>query len=199
MDDAAARAGLSRLQASPRRRVLFISHGSAGGVTRHVEELARALEAHVEVLLLRPRADGFVTLAWHRTGESLRLHFAAKDEWPRLEGLLGALGIDRVHYHHVDGHPREVLALAPRLGVAYDVTIHDYFAACPNYHMLDGSGRFCGGEPGCRECLAAGPAPWPMSIAQWREAFGALLRHAERVIAPSADAARRIGRFFPGV
>src|SRR6185436_20143147 len=185
MDEAAARASLARLQASPRTRVLFVSHGQSGGVTRHVEELGRALEAHAEVLLLQPRPEGLLRLGWQRTGEPLRLHVDAKAEWPRLERLLREIGIDRVHYHHIDGHPREVLELASRLGVPHDVTIHDYFAACPNYHMLDGSGRYCAREPDCGECLSAGPAQWPMSIAEWRAAFGRLLREAQRVIAPS--------------
>jgi len=199
MDEVALLASLERLHRSQRPRILFVSHGHEGGVTRHVEELARALDPEAEVLLLRPRADGFVALAWMRDGEALRLFFDAKREWAALEATLAALGIDRVHYHHVDGYPREVLALASRLRCPHDVTIHDYFAACPNFHMLDGRGRFCGGQPDCRQCLDAGPAQWSMSIPEWRQAFGALLRSAARVIAPSTDAARRITAFFPEI
>ena len=199
MDEAARRASLERLLRSQRPRILFVSHGHEGGVTRHVEELGRALEGDAEVLLLRPRPGGLTLLTWMRRDEPLRLHFDTQREWGRLQATLAALGIDRVHYHHVDGHPRDVLGLAAHLAVPYDVTIHDYFAACANYHMLDGTGRFCGGEPGCRRCLDAGTAPWAMSIEEWRAAFGKLLGAAARVIAPSADAARRIAAFFPEV
>lgn len=198
MDEGAARESLGRLHASRRPRVLFVSHGHAGGVARHVDELARALSAHAEVLLLQPRGAS-VALAWARAGEPLRLHFDRASEWERLEATLAALGIDRLHLHHVEGHPREVLGLAARLGCPLDVTLHDYFAACPNYHMLDGTGRYCACEPGCRQCLDGGAAQWALSIDEWREAFGNLLRGAARVIAPSEDAARRMSTFFPGL
>jgi hypothetical protein len=91
-----------------------------------------------------------------------------------------------------------VLDLPGRLGCTHDVTLHDYYPACPAYHLTDGRGRFCGGTPDCRHCLDARPAQWPMSIEEWRGAFGRLLGTAGRVIAPSEDAARRIAAFFPG-
>jgi hypothetical protein len=113
--------------------------------------------------------------------------------------VLAAIGIDRVHIHHVHGLPQAVLDLSQRLGCPHDVTIHDYFAACPNYHMLDASGRYCAGDPGCGQCLDLQPAQWPLSIGEWRDSFGRVLRSASRVIAPSVDCATRIAAFFPGL
>jgi glycosyltransferase involved in cell wall biosynthesis len=92
-----------------------------------------------------------------------------------------------------------VLELPGLVGVPYDCTLHDYYAICPQYHLVTEDGRYCG-EPdaaGCAACLAKRPGQWGMDIATWRGAFGELLRGAERVIAPSRDVARRIGRYFP--
>ena len=194
-----ALASLDRLRGSTKARVLLVSHGQGGGVARHVEDLARCLASDVEVLLLQPFRSPFIVLQWMREGESLRLHFDALNEWERLLSVLATLGVDRVHLHHVLGLPQEVLDLSMRLRCPHDVTIHDYFAACPNYHMLDANGRYCASDPGCGKCLDGEPAQWPLSISEWRNAFARVLRGASRVIAPSADCAARIAAFFPGV
>jgi glycosyltransferase involved in cell wall biosynthesis len=85
--------------------------------------------------------------------------------------------------------------------VPYDCTLHDYYAICPQYHLVTADGRYCG-EPdaeGCAACIAVRPALWPLDIGAWRATFGALLRGAERVFGPSHDVERRIARYFPGL
>jgi glycosyltransferase involved in cell wall biosynthesis len=85
--------------------------------------------------------------------------------------------------------------------VPYDCTLHDYYAICPQYHLVNEDGRYCG-EPdaaGCAACLARRPHRWDLDIGSWRTAFGRLLRDAARVIAPSRDVARRIARYHPEV
>ncbi|HEY4999835.1 MAG TPA: glycosyltransferase, partial [Usitatibacter sp.] len=188
---------LERLRGSRRPRIAFVSHGFGGGVGRHIEELAAALEADAEILLMEPFRKSFVALRWLRSGEDLALWFRKDEEWEALLSVLAGIGIDRLHYHHVHGMPRAVLDLPARLGVPHDVTLHDYFAACPNYHLTGPDGRFCGGGPQCLRCVEAGPAQWPMSIEAWRASFGKWLEAAQRVIAPSQDSARRLGEFFP--
>ena len=191
-------AALDRLRASPRPRVLFVSHAFGGGVARHMASLAHAIEDEAEVLLLAPHLEGFVSLRWLRCGEELALWFPAA-QWERMAALLEGIGIDRVHFHHVHGLPREVLSLPARLGSRHDLTLHDYFPACPAYHMTGRDGRYCGGDAACRHCVDAGPAQWGLSIDAWRGEFGSLLESASRVIAPSNDAAARIRAFFPRV
>jgi glycosyltransferase involved in cell wall biosynthesis len=193
-----ARASLERLRASRLPRVLFVSHAGGGGVARHIGELAAAIAGDAEVLLLQPHLTASLVLRWLRPGEDLALWMRKDEEWERMVALLESIGIDRVHFHHVHGLPPAVLALPRLLGCPHDFTLHDYYPACPAYHLADGSGRFCGGAPDCQRCLEARPAQWPMSIDTWRAAFAGVLDHAERVIAPSEDAARRIAAFFPG-
>jgi glycosyltransferase involved in cell wall biosynthesis len=192
-------AALERLRGSPRPRVLFLSHAFGGGVGRHIDELAGAIAADAEVLLLQPHLDSFLALRWLGPGENLALWVRAADEWERLVELLQAIGIDRIHFHHVHGLPRGILELPRRLGCPHDVTLHDFFPACPAYHLTGADGRYCGGDPRCRQCTDARPAQWGLSIDEWRSTFGELLAKAARVIAPSQDAARRIGAFFPSV
>jgi glycosyltransferase involved in cell wall biosynthesis len=180
--------------------VLFLSHAFGGGVGRHIDELAEAIADDAEVLLLQPHLDSFLALRWLAPGEDFALWPNAAGDWEAAVQLLAAIGIDRVHFHHVHGLPRTVLELPRRLGCAHDVTLHDFFPACPAYHLTGADGRYCGADPQCRQCVDGGrPAQWGLSIDEWRGAFGAWLAAAARVIAPSRDAARRIAAFFPSV
>ena len=190
---------LERLARSRLPRVLFVSHAFGGGVGRHIGDLARALEGDAEVVLVQPFLKSFLKLGWLRGGESLTLWFDAAGDWERFLEVLTAIGIDRVHYHHVHGWPQAVLDLPARLGCAYDITLHDFFPACPEYHFTGADGRFCGGDAQCHRCLDARPAQWPLAIDAWRTLFAGVLKGAQRVIAPSQDAARRLATFFPDV
>ncbi|HET9470345.1 MAG TPA: glycosyltransferase, partial [Usitatibacter sp.] len=194
-----APAALERLRDSRLPRILFIAHAFGGGVARHVEALAAAVAGDAEVLLFQPHVEGHASLRWLRRGEELAIWLPAADDGDRAIAFLHGIGIDRVHYHHVHGWPRSVLELPQRLGCAHDVTLHDYYPACPAYHLTGADGRYCGGAPDCGHCEDGGPAQWPLSIPEWRAAFRELLGSAARVIAPSRDAAQRIARFFPGV
>lgn len=190
---------LARLAQSSRPRILLVTHGWAGGVLRHVAELAEALADRAEVLTLQPARGAGVRLSWSRDGEGADLAF----EWPRdrttLRALLRALGVARIHLHHVDGLPQEVLGLAADLAVPLDVTLHDAYPYCPRYHLDRGEGRYCGepDEAGCNACLARRPAQWPLDIADWRAAFRRALSDGARVIAPTRDTAARFARHFP--
>ncbi len=192
---------LHRLRASPKARILFVAHGRGGGVTRHIAELSRSIAADVEVLVLRPHRWSYVHLQALGEAQPVSLWFHRDQGWEDLVATLRALGISRVHFHHVHGLPPAVLDLPARLGCPYDVTLHDYFPICPQYQLTDATGRYCGepDEAGCARCLDALPAQWPLPIGQWRAAFEGLLAGADRVIAPSADMARRIERHFPAV
>jgi glycosyltransferase involved in cell wall biosynthesis len=202
-DEGEARARLEaigrELAASAKPRLLFVTHGRGGGVARHVAELASSLSGGAHVLLLKPWRRSFVELCGTGEHEDLRLWFHGAQEWDSLLAFLRSLGVARVHYHHVQGLPARVLGIGATLGVAWDVTIHDYYPLCPQYQLTDASGRYCG-EPdaaGCARCLAASPPQWDLDITGWRQAFAPVLAGAGRVIAPSKDAAERIRRYFP--
>src|SRR4051812_1462882 len=190
---------LARIRDSSLPRILFVTHAFGGGVQRHVGELAAALAGRALPLLLHPMGEEHVTLRSFEADDPLALFLRKDREWADLVAMLSALGIERVHVHHVHGFAPSILGLPRELGCDYDVTLHDYYPVCPNYHLTDGKGSFCGGQAGCMRCLEAAPAPWPMDIPTWRDTFAAFLRGAARCIAPSADCAARIGDHIPGL
>ena len=195
------RVDLLRLAESPKHIILFVALAWGGGIRRHMAELARLIADRCNVLLLEPAVKDSVKLSWFGAGEDFSAWFSLPNEMEVLASLLRSLGVARIHFHHVHALPRSVLELPRLVGIPYDCTLHDYYAICPQYHLVTEHGRYCG-EPdaaGCAACLAKRPGQWDMDIVTWRGVFGQLLRGAERVIAPSRDVGRRIGRYFPDV
>lgn len=186
--------GVEALRASTLPRVLLVSHGGEGGIARHLSDLAELLEGRAEVLSLAPDAAATIALAYRD-----RSLWFGNTEWDALLAVLRGVGIDRVHYHHVHGLPMRVLDLGRDLGASWDVTLHDYFPACPAYHLTGADARYCGGTPACLRCEETRKDQWQLGIAQWRERLGALLAGAGRVIVPSRDTAQRVCEFFPRI
>jgi glycosyltransferase involved in cell wall biosynthesis/GT2 family glycosyltransferase len=197
----AGRVDIARLAASPRPAIVFVSHAWGGGIRRYMDDLAALVRDRADVLYLEPADADTVKLHWPREGEGFAAWFRLPGDLPLLAATLRAMGVARLHFHHVHGLPQSILQLPRESGLPYDCTLHDYYAICPQYHLADQDGRYCG-EPdrtGCAACLAERPAPWGLGIDAWREALGELLRRAARVIAPSQDVATRIARYVPGL
>ncbi|MEP6942908.1 MAG: glycosyltransferase [Betaproteobacteria bacterium] len=197
----ARRVDLLRLAESSNQLILFIAHAWGGGIRRHMDELAAMVGERCNVLLLEPAQGDVVKLSWLREGEGFAAYFELPGAIDDLLRLLGELGLVRIHFHHVHGLPRAVLDLPRAANVPYDCTLHDYYAICPQYHLVTEQGRYCG-EPdvqGCTTCISRRPALWGLGITAWRAAFAELLASADRVFAPSADVQRRIARYMPSV
>ncbi len=218
---AAARARMDALRlkaGDTREAVLLISHSHGGGVARQVAVQMAELRAQGwRPLLLTPQfpEDPENTpypwpalLSEGDAGDYPNLTFALPQQKPALLRLLRALRVRRVILHHALGHHACVRGLAAALGVKQEIVIHDYASFCPRVALLarpDAAAppRYCG-EPEVKTCIACcardesgiyEALPVPRLIARSRAEFSA----AARVIAPSADAAQRIARHFPGI
>ena len=78
--------------------------------------------------------------------------------------------------------------LIRRLGVPFDVTIHDYHVICPRFDTAASTRRPLCEEPGpaaCNACIAARPAWGALEILSWRRRLNWLCLDADRVICPS--------------
>lgn len=195
------RALLSLVAASPLPRVLMISHKLGGGAQQHVEELALLYRGRALFLQLTPEREGeSVTLSCYDGQRRLQdgLHFELPREYDKLRNLLAQLGVGRVHFHHTMGLPPRLWLLPQDLGCGYDLTIHDYYLVNGNPTLTDSEARFASAELDDFDQRCAGHYPLPpgVSAEQWRDNQRLLVENAERVIFPSADARRRLCRFF---
>lgn len=191
------------------RTFLFVTHLRGGGTERHVNDLVHGILATGGgVLFCRPEETA--------GGRYVRLSFPLLDV-PNLAPVemssrgvepftaaLRAMGVVHMHIQHLADFPSESAEFfrvaAARLGVAYDVTIHDYLAICPRITLIDASGYYCGepDEDGCARCLAAaGPEVEATPIWLWRARYEHLLRDARAVFVPDEDVAARLRRYVP--
>ncbi len=190
--------------------VLLISHNQGGGVRRRVEaEMRQIRQAGQRVILISPVAPlddaGFpwaAQLSDGAPGDFPNLTFLLPGDTDALLGMLRAERIVHAKLHHGLGHNEMIRHIAARLDCPLDIVVHDYASFCPRVHLI-AENRYCG-EPdlqGCARCVAlAGDetreflGPMRLVARSAREFAG-----ARRITAPSADAAQRIARHFPGV
>lgn len=178
--------------------VLMLNHQRGGGTEQHCRELAAALP-YINWLILRPQSDGRVALSRDVAGASLRLVYHLENDWQALVSMLHYLGVERLHWHHWLGMDDALFDLAGALSVPQDATLHDFYAVCPHISLTDEHGRYAGNTDGeCGQCLAE-QRQGRHDIDAWRVRSRVLLDACARVIAPSADAARRLEGFFPGL
>lgn len=179
---------------------MSVVHELGGGVVEHVSRIEELSRGDVLWIHLAPAGRDHIRLFCERKGFEFSVTLHVPHEFELLLRLLRQIGVDRIHVHHVLGLPLEPTELAATLGVPYDVTLHDYYFVCPRINLIDEGSKYCGDpEHGnCKSCaLAVAQNGIGLDLLSWRAKYGSLLSGASRVIAPSADAARRFQRYFP--
>ncbi|MBE7730543.1 glycosyltransferase [Komagataeibacter sp. FXV3] len=183
--------------------VLLVTHAGTGGVAHVVAHRARQwAAAGCRALVLEPAPDGFTLRDGQPDATCPVLHFKWPEQGDALVALLRVLGLRLVEVHHHLGHGMRVRDLCARLGVPYDRHVHDYAGICPRITLVGPAGRYCG-EPdvtGCRTCVhTLGSLVGEEDVDRLRRSTTRELAGARRVIVPSADVARRLARYVPGV
>lgn len=178
---------------------VLITHGWGGGTERFVGDMDRVIRETGPSVILRP-----VSGTGNRIQIENRNDFDGFDVTVELKDgeefaqLLNAMGAKNVQIHHLVEHPEFIRDGLARAGLAYDFYVHDYFTVCPQITLTDVFGRYCG-EPAknvCDMCIAQRPSNQATDIRNWRIANEWAVLGADRVIAPSEDAANRIERYF---
>ena len=211
---AARRAEHSRLRrfhtrpwvADDRPVFVLINHRCGGGTERHIGDLEYALKNEgVRPIVVRPSLAG--RILWEECDDRRETLWCRESNVDResIAEMLEAIRPVHAHVHHTLGLPESLFDALDERGVSYDWTIHDYHTICPRINLIGSGGRYCGepDEAGCDRCLAQlgddCGRQVSESIASWRKRYAGRLAGARRVFVPSADVARRLGRYFPGI
>lgn len=181
--------------------ILMISHFHGGGTAKHIRELAEALEGQANSLLLSPSQTGELVLEIIG-GSVAPMLFQAVDLPSIIPNVINALGVNRVHVHHVLGLSKEIVPLLMGLGLPYDVTLHDTYFLTPNPMFVHSpEARSSIGLEAAMTRATATPLPGSklgeMTRTEWAEQFAPMLRRAERLIAPTRFIAELYRLFDP--
>ncbi len=179
--------------------ILMVSHNFGGGVGRHINSLVERYRDTARVLLLQGTERG-ATLSVGSSPDDAVLTLSA-DRLDDLIIVLRSANLSRVHIHHLLRMDMDIRALVHRMGLPFDVTVHDYFAICPQIYLLRWSeGIYCG-EPGpaaCNACIAEQSSHGARDIVSWRRERTWQFTDADRVICPSLDVKLRLDRHGVG-
>ncbi|WP_428490918.1 glycosyltransferase [Rhodopila sp.] len=179
--------------------ILMISHDFGGGVRRHIDSLVERFGDTARVLLLQATDRGAALSLPAMPGDPpnravLTLPAERLDD---LVAVLRSANLSRIHIHHLLRIDLDIRALIHRLRLPFDVTVHDYFAICPQVNLLRWpEGIYCG-EPGpadCNACIAEKSSHGARDIVSWRRGWAWQFIEADRVICPSADVKARLDR-----
>lgn len=186
-----------RLFSSSKPTILAIMHNGTGGTERHIKELIELFDDRITWLLLKADAHGAL-LNWVNKGEGFSMYFEWHTESGAMLEFLKSCSISRAHIHHTYGFTSQCQQLIAKLNTKFDFTIHDFATACPRVQFVDYTGAYCGqpDETGCNQCLTYLPTPGAPDIQTWRTSHKWLFSNAERIFAPSSDAAKRIKSYF---
>ncbi|MDD2875762.1 MAG: glycosyltransferase [Acidiphilium sp.] len=213
----AARFRLDRARFGTERRVggavVLVSHDHGGGIARIIAARMAALRAEgIRPVLVQPdfsdpaARESFIGAARLTDGAPMdypNLCYHLPGQWSELVATLRGLSVRHVEFHHTLGHHPSIRDLAKALGVPAEHIVHDYSYFCKRVNLLGPARRYCG-EPdiaGCAACVATAGSELtdPIAPAALIARSAAELRAARRVSVPSADAAVRLRRHFPGV
>jgi glycosyltransferase involved in cell wall biosynthesis len=179
--------------------VLVFHHGRGGGSSHFLDLFERDIEntgrnvLRARTILKAPTlaviGDRTFDLASRR---DLLIQFARERR------------VTRLVVNHVIDRPMEMMEwvrdLGGRLGVPYDVVLHDYFMLCPRIDLITGEGAFCDVAPPetCVRCVVThGAEVREFDPLAWRRDHLAFLQGADRIVAPSDDVAARMRRYLP--
>ncbi|HEY0183299.1 MAG TPA: glycosyltransferase, partial [Rhodopila sp.] len=179
--------------------ILMVTHSFGGGVRRHIDALVQRYRDTARVLLLEGTDRGAALSIAAFPGQPVVTLPA--DRLSDLITMLRSTNLSRIHIHHLLQMDMDIRAIVQRLGVAFDVTVHDYYAICPQINLLPWpEGIYCG-EPGpaaCNACIADQSSHGAKDIVSWRRDRAWQFMDADRVICPSMDVKARLDRHGMG-
>jgi GT2 family glycosyltransferase len=187
---------------------VIVAHSLGGGTERWLRNTLRdrAREGAATVVL-RVGGPSRWRIELHRPEATLTALVEDDDTAARI---LSCLERRRVVYSCAVGapDPAAVVALMTTLadgpGQSAEVLFHDFFPVSPNYTLLGPSGVF-EGVPARSDEFEGNRWPGvpgvsgPMSLAEWREAWGGFVERAVRVRVFSQDSARHVCTAYPAV
>jgi GT2 family glycosyltransferase/glycosyltransferase involved in cell wall biosynthesis len=185
---------MSRSAQKPRPRILFVISKETGGTPQTNLDLMREISPQYEPFLLRCEKsslslrklsnDGSLDVVEeHTLREPLDLYSLRNSEYDEIVcHWVHSYSVEIAHIRHIAWHSLGLFDLLNTLEVPIVFSLHDFFVACPTVKLVDGAGKFCGGD--CeRGSGACKPDLWqitetPALRGKWVRTFRGLMSYA---------------------
>jgi len=117
--------------------------------------------------------------------------------------ILDELDIDLVHFHHLAGHPPNLINVANQKGIPTVFSAHDFFSICHVSNLINDEGRYC--NPAsltlqqCDNCLSNSYGLLPGSQSKRRNAWTDLLSSCNVLIFNTQSSKDLIASIYPEI
>lgn len=122
--------------------------------------------------------------------------------------FLKKLNLKQIILNNIVGYPEPYAVLDGIRGLAtgggrLDIWLHDFYPACPSYHLINGGHDFCGVPQDlaeCARCLPSNPnvgAFRHVRLARWRKEWRMLLEAADCLLTSDQSVVDTFLRVFP--
>ncbi len=130
-----------------------------------------------------------------------------------IEELLSYCTIEEIFLNSLVSYPqqKEILEALDRITerefLSLTIPIHDYFAICPSYNLLDDNGNYCGvpSVKRCNECMQKSKQEWrnffaaEIDILSWRELWAKLLHKSNSILVFSEASKALMQKAYPDI
>ena len=196
---------LERINIDKEEGILFINHSCGGGATVYQDTLINKWKNKKRIYSIELSSD-LVSLCFiiYRDKEKKSFYFNFKEmDESQFNSLIKAFNITYIYINQLVTYPIEkIINLIKATKLKYTFFIHDFYAVCPEYTLLNQNRVYCKAEKNidkCNICLKEQSNIICKDIKRWRNVFHDFLLKANEVIAPSNSTARIINSYYSDV
>ncbi len=191
---------------------VIFDHAIGGGANHYAEELLQK-QKEAQRNTLKITYDFYTNeyKCYYRYKE-YQFDFILKSV-EAIEELLSYCTIEEIFLNSLVSYPqqKEILEALDRITerefVSLTIPIHDYFAICPSYNLLDDGGKYCGvpSVERCNECMQKSKQEWrnffaeEIDILSWRELWAKLLHKSNTILVFSEASKVLMGKAYPDI
>jgi glycosyltransferase involved in cell wall biosynthesis len=156
-----------------------------------------------KLLILEMMRDGNISRYQFKLSRALTPHSLRHSEFAHwFSECIRRLGVEVVHIQHWLRLSPVVFQVPMNLGVPYFVTLHDFYALCPNERLMTPQNRFCELKEKlwqCSCCLWQTKKRGRGFLRQWQMTMKQALGAANQIFAPSDYMRRMAQTVYPDI
>jgi glycosyltransferase involved in cell wall biosynthesis len=190
-------------QEEAREGILFINHCCGGGTKVYQDRLIQSWRTEKRLYGIELQSDA-KTLAFtdYSQDEEKVFYFDLTQlSEAQFRRCLEAFQINLIYINQLVTYPlKTMMQYISASRIDYVFFVHDFYAVCPTYTLLNEAGVYCREqqEPDlCNRCLRQVGCELTEDIREWRALFQEFLLGAKAVLAPSQSTADSIRKYYP--